>query len=104
MTTLAVAHSPTVPHKYHGKNPGCRTPACDRRVGRRWWQRHHPDPAPSYEPGLASWFDDSGGTACGTHFSRGVAHKELPCGTRLRICYSRCETAYVEDRGPFIAG
>lgn len=32
----------------------------------------------------------------------GVAHRSLPCGTRLLICRGRrCVTAYVIDRGPF---
>ncbi len=36
--------------------------------------------------------------------SRGVAHRTLPCGTRLGLCLSRtgiCTTAYVVDRGPW---
>ncbi len=34
-----------------------------------------------------------------------VAHKTLPCGTRLRVCYQRrCVRATVRDRGPYIAG
>lgn len=35
-----------------------------------------------------------------------VAHKQLPCGTRVRICAQpgRCVTAVVADRGPFITG
>ena len=28
----------------------------------------------------------------------------MPCGTRLRICYSTCITVTVVDRGPYIAG
>lgn len=52
----------------------------------------------------ASWFDDAGGTACGTHYSLGVANKELPCGTRVELCASRCAVVVVEDRGPFVAG
>lgn len=35
----------------------------------------------------------------------GVAHKSLPCGTKLRLCYrGRCITARVIDRGPYVAG
>jgi rare lipoprotein A (peptidoglycan hydrolase) len=36
------------------------------------------------------------------HF--GVAHKTLPCGTMVLVCYRRCAWARVIDRGPFIAG
>lgn len=35
---------------------------------------------------------------------RGVAHRTLPCGTRLGICLARtglCTAAYVVDRGPW---
>ncbi len=34
----------------------------------------------------------------------GVAHKSLPCGTRLHICYQRCVVVRVIDRGPYVAG
>ena len=36
--------------------------------------------------------------------NRGVAHRTLPCGTRLGICLARtglCTAAYVVDRGPW---
>ena len=34
-----------------------------------------------------------------------VAHKSLPCGTKVRVCYrARCVIARVRDRGPYIAG
>jgi rare lipoprotein A len=58
--------------------------------------------ASSYGPGL---FGNR--TACGqtlTPSTRGVAHRSLPCGTRLQICYvaaHRCTYARVTDRGPY---
>ena len=33
-----------------------------------------------------------------------AAHKTLPFGTRLRVCFKRCAVVRVTDRGPFIAG
>lgn len=34
-----------------------------------------------------------------------VAHKTLPCGSRVRFCFrGRCVKATVRDRGPYIAG
>jgi len=36
--------------------------------------------------------------------SRGVAHRTLPCGTRIGVCLARtktCTLAYVVDRGPW---
>jgi rare lipoprotein A (peptidoglycan hydrolase) len=35
-----------------------------------------------------------------------VAHRTLPCGTRLRICTEPkvCVTSRVADRGPYVAG
>lgn len=56
-----------------------------------------------YGPGLYG-----GGLACGgrlTPSTVGVAHKTLPCGTKVTFNYgSRTVTARVIDRGPFIAG
>jgi peptidoglycan lytic transglycosylase len=57
-----------------------------------------------YGPGL--WGNRLG---CGGTFTRstfGVAHKSLPCGTRLKVCYAhRCSShVRVLDRGPFVAG
>lgn len=37
-------------------------------------------------------------------WTRGVAHRTMACGTKLRICAGRCSTARVIDRGPFVAG
>lgn len=31
-----------------------------------------------------------------------AAHKSLPFGTKLRVCYSSCITVRVNDRGPYI--
>ena len=31
-----------------------------------------------------------------------AAHKTLPFGTRLRVCYSGCVDVRINDRGPFI--
>lgn len=59
----------------------------------------------------ASWYGPGfygHGLACGgtlTTSTIGVAHRWLPCGTRLTICYARrCSPATVIDRGPYIAG
>ncbi|MDQ2623371.1 MAG: septal ring lytic transglycosylase RlpA family protein [Actinomycetota bacterium] len=62
-------------------------------------------------PGGASFFGPGlygNGVACGgtlTPGTRGVAHKSLPCGTKVTIQYGkRLVTARVIDRGPYIAG
>ena len=31
-----------------------------------------------------------------------AAHKTLPFGTTLEVCYQRCATVRINDRGPFI--
>ena len=31
-----------------------------------------------------------------------AAHKSLPFGTRLRVCYSGCVDVRINDRGPYI--
>jgi rare lipoprotein A len=33
-----------------------------------------------------------------------AAHKTLPFGTRLQVCFRRCAVVRVNDRGPFIHG
>lgn len=64
------------------------------------WNKAH---ASWYGPGLYG-----NRTACGQTLTRGikgVAHKYLPCGTKVRFLYrGRKTTVRVIDRGPFIAG
>ena len=46
-------------------------------------------------------------TASGTRFNSNgstAAHKSLPFGTKLRVCYSGCEVVTITDRGPYIHG
>lgn len=64
-----------------------------------------------YRPGHASWYGPGlygNRTACGqtlTPGTLGVAHRSLPCGTRVTFRYrGRSVTAPVIDRGPFAAG
>jgi hypothetical protein len=49
-----------------------------------------------------------GRTACGLRYTRetmGVAHRSLPCGTKVQFRYrSRVITVPVIDRGPYVAG
>ena len=61
-----------------------------------------------YMPGGASWYGPGfygNTTACGQTFDgsvKGVAHRYLPCGTRVRFYYrGRSVTARVIDRGPY---
>lgn len=88
---------------------GCNTPTCDKRIDRKWGRTHHPKPK-LQGPVTASWYGPGfygKPMACGGAMSANddsVANKELPCGTKLRICLSRCTTAVVRDRGPFIPG
>jgi hypothetical protein len=64
-----------------------------------------------FAPAVASWYGPGffgRETACGIRLTRrtvGVAHKRLPCGTKVEI-YHRNRTLVVPviDRGPFIAG
>ena len=61
--------------------------------------------------GRASWYGPGfygNTTACGQTLRKrtiGVAHKKLPCGSKVAIAYrGRWARATVIDRGPFIAG
>jgi hypothetical protein len=63
----------------------------------------------AYRPSLASRYDLYGGAlACGGSLgadSMVVAHRSLPCGTKVRIRYrGRAVTATVRDRGPYVGG
>ncbi len=64
---------------------------------------YHYAGASYYGPGLYG-----NGMACGGTLlpgTLGVAHKTLPCGTRVRLRYrGRTVTVPVVDRGPYVAG
>ncbi len=58
----------------------------------------------------ASWYGDyfhgrtaANGSIYNMHAST-AAHKSLPFGTKLEVCYNSCETVTITDRGPFIPG
>lgn len=62
-----------------------------------------------YRSSLASRYDQYGGAlACGGTLSPSsmvVAHKSLPCGTKVTIRYrGRTVQATVRDRGPYVGG
>lgn len=58
-----------------------------------------------FSPGVASWYQDGGSTACGYHAYYGVANVSLPCGTKVTFLYhGRKVTATVDDRGPYVGG
>ena len=59
---------------------------------------------------VASWYGPGfhgNTTANGTRYDQyasTAAHKTLPFGTRLKVCYDTCEQVTITDRGPFIPG
>jgi rare lipoprotein A (peptidoglycan hydrolase) len=64
-----------------------------------------------YTPAKATWYGPGfygRKTACGAKLSKtlvGVAHKSLPCGTKVTFLYKgRTLTVPVVDRGPFANG
>lgn len=65
-----------------------------------------------YPGSLATWYGPTGTrretTACGVTLTRstlGVAHRTLPCGTRVELYYAgRTITVPVIDRGPYANG
>lgn len=76
---------------------------------------HHAHHAPAHHArmrrAVASWYGPGlygSPVACTGHpltpATLGVAHKTLRCGARVRLCYRRCRTLRVIDRGPFVAG
>lgn len=87
------------------RNPQARPfVAWDRRQDRAQWQeRRNP---PLHGPVIASWFDDSGATACGTHYTYGFASLFLPCGATvtMRGPSGALVRATMEDHGPYVGG
>jgi rare lipoprotein A (peptidoglycan hydrolase) len=67
--------------------------------------------AADYGPATATWYGPGffgNRTACGkvlTHVMLGVAHRRLPCGTKVVLAYrNRTIVVPVIDRGPFARG
>ena len=75
----------------------------DRRTGRKLIRSMDRDLATWYGPGFYG-----NRTACGQRLTRrtvGVAHKRLPCGTRVAVRYKgRFVRTRVIDRGPYAHG
>lgn len=59
-----------------------------------------------YRSSLASWYGGGGTTACGgSATGMGVAHKTLPCGTKVKMRHgNNTVTVTVIDRGPYVGG
>ena len=59
---------------------------------------------------LASWYGPGfhgNLTANGERYNQyasTAAHKSLPFGTKLRVCYVGCEVVTITDRGPYVHG
>lgn len=107
LTALLVALPVPALAKHRKFPPGCQTKRCSDRIG-AIWRAHHP--RVKARAATASWYGPGfygHTTACGqtlTAATRGVAHKTLACGTRLRLCAKRCVVTRVIDRGPYVAG
>ena len=44
-------------------------------------------------------------TASGSRYNQyaaTAAHKSLPFGTKLRVCFKECEVVTITDRGPYV--
>jgi rare lipoprotein A len=65
-------------------------------------------PASSAQTMLTSWYGPGfhgRTTANGERYDQyglTAAHKTLPFGTRLRVCYNSCVDVRINDRGPYI--
>lgn len=59
---------------------------------------------------ISSWYGpglQGSATANGERFNQHAltaAHKTLPFGTKLKVCFKRCAVVRVNDRGPYIRG
>lgn len=113
---------PTLAMSKTSVSPGCNTSECARRVCKsascKARTAPKPKPASATTPAVASWYGPGlYGNPLGcagqngipanarlTPGTWGVAHKTLPCGTRVRICQQSCAVAPVLDRGPYVGG
>ena len=59
---------------------------------------------------ISSWYGpgfNGNLTASGSRYNQNgltAAHKTLPFGTRLKVCFKRCAVVTVNDRGPYVYG
>lgn len=55
---------------------------------------------------VASWYDDSGSTASGRHYTYGFASLMFGSewGKRIMFCYRRCVVGQLDDHGPYVGG
>jgi rare lipoprotein A (peptidoglycan hydrolase) len=90
---------------------GARAATASNRRTRAAAQRRTRATVNVYRQHAASWYGPGfwgGRTACGGTLSagtKGVAHKSLPCGTRVTFRYrGRSVTVPVIDRGPYAGG
>jgi rare lipoprotein A (peptidoglycan hydrolase) len=77
----------------------------------RWDQPSQQARAADFKPVMATWYGPGlygNRMACGgtlTHRTLGVAHKRLPCGTRVALRYrGHIVVVPVVDRGPYSRG
>jgi hypothetical protein len=61
---------------------------------------------PPMQTALASWYDDSGSTASGRHYTYGFASLLFGSdwGRRVRFCYRGCAIGELDDHGPYVGG
>jgi len=64
-------------------------------------------PPPPMNVALASWYDDSGTTASGLHYTYGYASLMFGSdwGHAVRFCHAgRCVVGRMDDHGPYVGG
>ena len=85
-----------------------QTPPRHHPHHKRHHHRSHPRPRPApLHSALASWYDDSGQTASGRHYTYGYASLMFGSdwGHRVTFCHSgRCVTGELDDHGPYVSG
>src|SRR6185503_7002487 len=114
---LRIQEVPTIPNSTARPSAGSTrapepTPRATRAVSPRPTElRPKTSSSGQWNISEASWYGKpffGSRTACGQIYTReiiGVAHKSLPCGTRVVFRYGGREvTTTVIDRGPYVAG
>lgn len=86
----------------------CGSPPADRAISHRHGRKHRGGHVAQFSGNMVASFYGGGErlnahTANGERFHPGgftAAHRSLPFGTLLHVCYRACATVRVNDRGP----
>lgn len=111
ITAYASTRTPTARDRFHLRRfERCARYPWTRAIDERIWARSIKANAARklaalpMDQAVASFYDDSGATASGEHFTYGFASLIFPFGTRIEFCFTSCAIGIDQDHGPYIGG